>query len=187
MLLRDELFEITKEYTSGERIFKSFYSIKNDPKLLEEFIESQKPALQRSINNWIKAESGELLSEFTENTEGFNFKGNILVSHHSRYCPAFIHKHTFFEIIVMLSGSCINCIDDQEYLLTEGDICIIAPGEYHTLKDSNDSIIYNVLIKHYNFSDSFSSFLLQSNVLSCFFMQSLYSYNYQKFITFHTK
>ena len=103
------------------------------------------------------------------------------------YPPAFVHKHTFFEIIVVIAGSCVNCIDNQNHLLEEGDVCIIAPGEYHAIKDSKDSIIYNILIKHYNFSDTFSSFLLQSNVLSSFFMQVLYGEKGQNCITFHTK
>ncbi len=187
MQLRDELMELTNEYTDDEIIYKIFYDVKNNPKQLYEFINSQNPEFQASIENWIRAERGEVLKEFTENTLEFNFVNNIVVSRHSRYCPFFLHKHTFFEIIVIVSGSCINYIEGKEYVLSEGDICIVAPGEYHALKDSKDSVIYNILLKHYNFSETFNSFLLQNNVLSSFFMQSLYSDVYNKFITFHTK
>lgn len=187
MHLRNELFELTKECTSEEYIFKAYYNTKGDPKLFAEFVNRLSPKTQASVYNWIKAEKGELLTEFTENTDGFNFQSNIIVSRHSRYCPAFIHKHTFFEIVVILSGSCVNYINDQEVTLSEGDICIIAPGHYHALRDSKDAIIYNILIKHYNFSDTFHTFLLQNNPLSSFFMQALYADEYQKYILFHTK
>lgn len=181
------LVDMSKDMTKDELIFKEYYTAKNNPDLFAEFLGKQTPSLQMSMKYWLKTENGDILSELTENTKELDFVNNVIVHRHSRYCPAFVHKHTFFEIIVVIAGSCVNCIDNQNHLLEEGDVCIIAPGEYHAIKDSKDSIIYNILIKHYNFSDTFSSFLLQSNVLSSFFMQVLYGEKGQKCITFHTK
>lgn len=187
MIPRDTLLESINELTAEEVVFRDYYNSKNNPAEFAAFTSKQPPAVQSAIKVWLRAEKGEFLSELTENTKELRFTDNVVVYRHSRYCPAFIHKHTFFEIIFVVSGYCINYIQNQEYHLSPGDLCIIAPGEFHAIRNAEDSIIYNILIKHYNFSDIFSTFLLQSNVLSGFFLQVLYGGKYQKLITFHTE
>lgn len=48
-----------------------------------------------------------------------------------RYVPAFLHKHDFFEIIYVYSGTCRNYLDGKEIILGKGDIIIIPPFMRH--------------------------------------------------------
>ena len=71
--------------------------------------------------------------------------------------------------------------------MSDGDLCVISPGVYHALQETEGSHIFNILIKHYSLMETLSNFLLQKNALAGFFIQSLYMKNTKHYLSFHTK
>ncbi len=144
------------------------------------------------INKILKSESSEkvffLPDEFTDESQ---FKpdiySNIILSKHNRYTPRFRHKHTFFELIYVLSGHCQQEINDIVINLNKGDLCCVPPNMYHCLSVFNNSVIITILIKKQYFNEILFNFSSDDNVLSRFFMNSLYNKNFNHYLTFHTK
>jgi YesN/AraC family two-component response regulator len=48
--------------------------------------------------------------------------------------PYFRHAHHAYEIHYIEEGSCKLRVGEQQYLLQEGDLCLIAPNVYHSQK-----------------------------------------------------
>lgn len=185
MIQNKILKEHLTPYQESELMFKEVYAARKNPDTFRRYFALQTPEYQKTIKDWHMAEQGIILSEMTENLENVDFSDNVIVTRHGRYTPAFIHKHTFFEIIYVMEGSVINKINDTEILMKEGDICLLSPGVYHCLKETNDSLIINILLKHYVASSVLSSFLIQKNILSSFFIQALYMNRSNRYLLFH--
>ena len=187
MIQNQKLAALFQDLTDSELIFRELYFAKKDPDQLRRYLAALPRERQNLVREWLLAEKGVILSELTENLVEFDFVDNIIVTRHARYTPAFVHKHTFFEIVCVLEGSCINRIGDTQLFMNDGDLCIIPPGVFHALQETKDSHICNSLIKHYSLMETFSNFLLQKNVLASFFIQSLYMKNTGHYLSFHTE
>lgn len=187
MMQNEALKSYFTPYSRSELLFREVYFAKQDPEQLRALLASKPPKVQNSIKNWLLAEQGIILSEMTENLENVDFRDNIIVTRHDKYTPAFIHKHTFFEMIYVFEGSIINKIGETELVMKAGDFCLLPPGIYHCLKDTNDSIVINILLKHYVANTVLSGLLEQKNVLSGFFIQSLYMTSNNRYLLFHTQ
>ena len=59
------------------------------------------------------------------------------------------HKHTYFEILLIMKGKRFVKINGEEFLAKDGDIIIFFPGEVHEEKTLSKTISYLVL----NFGD----------------------------------
>lgn len=104
-----------------------------------------------------------------------------------RYMPAFLHKHDFFEIIYVYSGTCINYIDGRDVILSQGDIIIIPPYVRHaTLCKKEEDICINILIRSSTFDKVFFELLTFNNILSDFFGKVIYSKPHSTHLIFHT-
>lgn len=59
----------------------------------------------------------------------------------------YIHSHTFYELIFVNKGKCIQLIDDKKVILNQGDLCILSPQIMHAIMPSteNDVIIKIVI------------------------------------------
>lgn len=112
---------------------------------------------------------------------------DVLVSKHLRYSPCFIHTHSFFEVIYVANGSCINEISDQGINMKKGDLCILAPGTSHAISVFNDdSIVFNLLIKASTFESAFFGTLRNKDIISSFFSRALYSPTSESYLLFPT-
>ncbi len=111
---------------------------------------------------------------------------NVSIIKHPRYLPLFMHQHSFFEMLYVLSGSCIQVLEDTEQTLTEGDICILAPNVLHGLKVYDNSIVLNILVKYSTFSNIFQSSIRDKSQLSLFFSGNLFSKNKINYLLYHT-
>jgi YesN/AraC family two-component response regulator len=109
---------------------------------------------------------------------------NVLTSKHNRYTPAFKHKHAFFEMIYVYSGTLKQEVGLEEIHLKEGEICIIPPEVEHSIHVFDDSIIINILIRKSTFNDTFLEILSEENILSSFFTKILYTNVFNKYIIF---
>lgn len=56
----------------------------------------------------------------------------------------YIHSHTFYELIFVNKGKCIQLIDNQKVILNQGDLCILSPQIKHAIMPSTEK---DVIIK----------------------------------------
>ncbi|MGN0765952.1 MAG: helix-turn-helix domain-containing protein [Christensenellales bacterium] len=56
----------------------------------------------------------------------------------------YIHSHTFYELIFVNKGKCIQLIDDKKVILNQGDLCILSPQIKHAIMPSTEK---DVIIK----------------------------------------
>lgn len=104
-----------------------------------------------------------------------------------RYSYPLIHNHTFFEIIYVYRGSCINYIEDTSIEMKRGDFCFLAPDTMHTIVSvSDDDIIMNLILSRASFERFFLEMLREKNLLSDFFRRVLYDRAVTPFIIFPT-
>ena len=94
---------------------------------------------------------------------------------HVRYLPAILHSHAFLEIVCVLEGACTNYVQQQELHMKKGDICIIAPETEHAISAfSDDCILINIILRVSTFEKAFFGVLSENDILSDFFMRTLY-------------
>ena len=94
---------------------------------------------------------------------------------HVRYLPAILHSHAFLEIVCVLEGTCTNYVQKQELHMKKGDICIIAPETEHAISAfTDDCILINIILRVSTFEKAFFGVLSENDVLSDFFMRTLY-------------
>ncbi|MBP5169392.1 MAG: helix-turn-helix domain-containing protein [Oscillospiraceae bacterium] len=111
----------------------------------------------------------------------------IHVFKHNCYTPAIPHHHNFFEMFFVLDGHCIHKVGENTAVLHAGDLCLIQPKVTHSLDVNDESIIIDVLIRRATFRHYFYSILQGDNVLSNFFMSTLYSNPGIDYLLFHTQ
>lgn len=106
---------------------------------------------------------------------------------HLRYLPAILHTHSFLEVVCMVEGSCTNYVRRQELHMKKGDICIIAPETEHAISAfSDDCIIINIILRVSTFEKAFFGVLSDNDVLSDFFMRTLYHSKTNPYLYFRT-
>ena len=105
---------------------------------------------------------------------------------HNCYTPPIPHKHDFFELFYVLEGRCLHQVGDSNALLRTGDLGLIRPNVVHALDVSDESIVIDVLIRKATFRHYFYNILQGDNLLSNFFMSTLYSRQGIDYLIFHT-
>lgn len=104
-----------------------------------------------------------------------------------RYSYPLIHNHTFFEIVYVYRGSCINYIEETSIEMKQGDFCFLAPDTMHTIVSvSDEDIIMNLILSRESFERFFLEMLREKNLLSDFFRRVLYDRTVTPFIIFPT-
>lgn len=84
---------------------------------------------------------------------------DVSVVRHQRYLSLVPHSHEFIEMAVVFKGQCMNEVDGRKIAMSEGDICLIAPGAMHTLEVFDDStIVMNYLMRTSTFENDGSCF-----------------------------
>lgn len=112
---------------------------------------------------------------------------DIAVFSHLRYMPPHRHRHIFFEISYVLSGSCINYTDKEKLTLQKGDLYIIAPDTPHALwVCTDDTIVINILVRTSTFNQHFMNLLPDSNLIYHFFLKPLYQDTDLPYLLFKT-
>ena len=62
----------------------------------------------------------------------------------------YIHSHTFYEVIFVNKGKCIQLIDDKKVILNQGDLCILSPQTKHAIMPSTEKdVIIKIVIPTY--------------------------------------
>lgn len=110
---------------------------------------------------------------------------DMTVMPHQRYSPAFLHSHTFFEIVCVLNGTCRNIFASQTLDMKAGEICIIAPTAVHALSAfSDDCAIYNLVVKSSTFRKTFLDAIPQQGPLYAFFQRAMHQPGTESYLYF---
>ncbi len=108
---------------------------------------------------------------------------DVTVKSNLRYFQKPLHSHQFFEIIIVLEGSCVNHVAQKMITLHKGDICFIAPNTPHEFfVNSHDAIAYNVLVRTSTFQNTFANIYGKHDLISDFFTGNLYHKNHCPYI-----
>lgn len=184
----EELDNILMEYTEDELYYKNYFFSKQNPALYKSFIKNLDIEYIKARKLMItEANSMQNIDSVTEEGYFSSIKNNnISIVKHNRYTPVFTHKHDFFEMLYVYSGSFKQELAGDEVYLNAGDICIIPPGVYHSIHVFDDSVVINILIRKIAFSNTFLGLLSDENVLSSFFNKILFSENYSNYIIFRS-
>lgn len=184
----ENLEKLLLEYTEDEVFYKAYYEAKKDKYKLEEFLKNADRDFIKLKNILIPEIRGDIYfhndNQLTEE-DAFSVK-DIFISKHYRYTPEFTHSHIFFEVMYVLSGTCLQQINGEQVNLKSGDVCIVAPGVSHSLGVFDDSVIINILIKRSTFDSTFFELLKSDNVLSIFFTKILNNKSHNNYIVFNT-
>ncbi len=109
---------------------------------------------------------------------------DIFTTVHLPYLLPKPHTHNFFEVVYVYDGSCTFFFDSEEKFLRTGDLCILAPESIHYVKTSKDSLVLSINIRQSTFDKTFWGLLENNNLLTHFFMQSLYNRHTTNYLTF---
>ena len=89
---------------------------------------------------------------------------------------AILHNHDFFEILYVYSGSCSTLISGHEHELHSGDICLYNLQALHYVRKSKpEDVLFNIMVRKDLFQRSFLNLLTENDLLTDFFIQSIYS------------
>ncbi len=83
-----------------------------------------------------------------------NFK-DVFVIRHPRYTKSSLHKHNYFEINYVSSGSCKFTFENETKVLNKGQFCIISPFSEHDIVIDDDSTIFCIMLRKSTFNTSF--------------------------------
>ena len=129
----------------------------------------------------------ELLNSTLDEKFFFRTTFDTELYRHLRYLPVYWHSHSFFEIICVVDGNCTNYILEEELPMHAGDICIIAPSTQHAVGAFSDGcIIINIILRVSTFEKAFFGILADNDVLSDFFMRTLYHSKTHPYLFFRT-
>lgn len=118
----------------------------------------------------------------------FQVEQDISAIQHARYMPAITHTHDFFEVACVLSGTFTHFTGKQKMQLNSGDIVILAPDTEHSICTYQDgSILINILMRSSTFEQHFLRLLPDNDILSSFFVRSLYGSSDTPYLLFRTR
>ncbi len=183
--MREQKFPMNED----ELFYREYYKAAKDPKTLRHFLEKINPAVVVRRRLVVPEVFPDRISYNMKDDEYFLQSGgsNIFLSRHNRYTPAFLHKHSFFEIVYCMEGHCAQSIGMGRLELNPGDVSFLAPGTFHTMEVfDEDSLIFNILLRHGSFYEMFAPVLQRNNVISNFFTKGVHEGHRISYLLFHT-
>lgn len=183
-----ELDKFLREYTEDELYYKKYYLAKQNPDTYKAFMENLDIEYIKKLRLLIPGVDHGIDPSFMPEDLLFVEKKNhnVIALKHYRYTPEFNHRHSFFEMSYVYSGSFKQNISGDEIIFNEGDLYILPPNVEHSVGIYDDTILMNFLIRRSTFNDTFLEVLSEENILSAFFTKILYTKNYNNYIIFRT-
>lgn len=187
---REKLLQTLQEYTEKEKIYKKYYELRNAPAARKAYMAEIEPIVREQhllIFDFPFITHPELLTESDLYSHLSITKGsNVNIVRHLRYTPVFWHSHTFFSVLYVMTGQCGHEVGELDLPMKQGDIFFLPPYVKQTIKVFDDSIILNVHIRKDTFGDYFFNVIRSNNIISNFFISSLYSKNPIRGLLFQT-
>lgn len=85
-----------------------------------------------------------------------------------------MHRHNYFEISYVLSGSCTFLFEGETACLSAGDVCIVSPMSRHSLPLKPGCLSLAIAVRSSTFDSLFGRLLTQQDLVSMFFRKCLY-------------
>ncbi len=176
---RENLLQTLQEYTEKELIYKKYYELRNAPAAQKAYKAEIEPIVREKhllIFDFPFISHPELLTESDLYSHLSITKGsNVNIVRHLRYTPVFWHSHTFFTVLYVLTGQCGHKVGELNVPMKQGDVFFLPPYVKQTIEVFDDSIVLNIHIRKDTFGDYFFNVIRNSNIISNFFINSLYS------------
>ena len=180
-MTREELLRILDRY-SACGVYRELYRKK--PEAFGEPIRNWKEFCARFSEGGGKeeirlpAEPPTLIADFLTEAEYFTGQeqGEVSVVVNSRYCPAFLHRLEFIKVIYVFRGQCGFFFRGKRIEMTEGNVCIVAPGvEQAVFSCHDEDIVLNLLLRRSTFTETFPELLEsgESGVIADFFWKMI--------------
>ncbi len=169
--------------TDEEKILKQYRELKSSNSITDEFLYSLSSEMRNQIN-LIKNPIEITLYDSNAFVDTIQV---IKVEKHMRFSAACQHSHTFFELIYVMSGFCVNKIQEKVIRMNEGDICFLSPRIVHSLEVLDESIIINIMIRKSMMNETLFNISENSNILIKHFSEIMYAKNTKHYIFFYTK
>lgn len=184
-----ELLEEINQFNEDEILYKNFYDYQKSGKTYKDLIDHMGVSYDFYVKRITSDVEGGFLPTVISDDNFFRGedKNNIVITKHNRYTPVFSHKHELFELIYVLSGTCKQHIEHSTIELQEGQFCLVAPGSVHSISVFDESIILNILIRRNTFEDIFYNILKDTNAISTFFNNTLYTKNQNAYLPIDSK
>lgn len=178
----DAILDELKIYDHDEQMNKEYYMLKKENKSLSAFLAKY----QNETLNLQHLQHPERINKTPSEDTFILTDRNVSIIKHPRFYPVFHHKHLFFEIIYVVSGSCIQTFNNQTLHFSAGDLCIMAPEVTHAIEVFDNSIILNILIRKSTFLDIFINTVRDKTQISMFFLNNIYEKIKTPYLLFHT-
>lgn len=176
-----DLIRITQE----EAICRSYYRMTRElDRCTAEERQYRTARFQEVMSRNFPGQTGEPYV-MTEEIAGMT--GSIAVLKRSRYFPSVLYQHKNFEMFYIYSGQCTHICKGQEYLLKQGDFCLLEYGVPHCIVNHSDACIVLELTAKRELMDRLCARLFREDtVLSRFFKSALYEQTNYPMLVFHT-
>ncbi|MCD8216839.1 MAG: AraC family transcriptional regulator [Clostridiales bacterium] len=187
--LSESICQRIEKYDRLSELEQIFYNIHQQPspgerqKMLDFYMNSITDETVQKMFQGITGMSGSIPEEAF-----FHDNENIFINIHPRYMPASEHSHEFFEIMFMMRGQIQQSINGLTVSLSPGDICFVSPFASHNPEIyDEDTLLVNILLRKKTLQSTFSSCLLEQDVIATFFTRILCGKTYQPFLLWHTR
>lgn len=173
------------EYNNDELFYREYYNC-TDKEQINSLIErtGRSEIIKRRL--LVPEINADFLTPFDMGEGIFSTKGkrHICLSKHNRYTPEFLHSHTYFELIYVMSGSCKHTVSGQPTVLSQGSFCIVAPKVYHSIGVFDDSVVLNILVRKSTIETYYPLLLKSENTFSDFFINSIFAKEHAASLTY---
>lgn len=179
--LQSRLYNLNEE----ELFYQKYYYARQQEYSYQKFLATLDMKFVKE-HNLIISEYPETVPPVYEDYWIFDVGQPISALKHNCYTPAIAHSHTFFELTYVYDGNCEQEINGQSVHMRTGDFLIMPPGVRHSISVFNESIIIQIPVKKATLENIFFNFLRDDNILSMFFINSIYAQHVNDYIIFHS-
>lgn len=117
-------------------------------------------------------------------TDIFPTARDAFIIRHPRYTRPSTHTHNYFEINYVAQGTCTFVFEKTNRVLSEGELCIIAPSSEHDLVIDDDSTVFCIMLRKSTFDTTFFSLMSRKDLLSYFFRTILQDDSHANYLLF---
>lgn len=185
-MYRKSFLKLVKPLCETERIYKRLYELRDDPAACRAYMASIPRENIDDIALNVPDPMPRFPSLIREIDYYFAQDTDISIRKHNCYTPEFIHCHTYFEIVYVYEGSCVNTVGGIPLNMRTGDVCFITPGETHSIAVFDESIVINILVRASTFQKTFFHIIEQGDILSDYLCSCLSGSGKNRYMLIHT-
>jgi AraC-like DNA-binding protein/mannose-6-phosphate isomerase-like protein (cupin superfamily) len=185
-MYREAFLKTVGPLCESERIYKRMYELRDDAAGRRAFLDTIPRELIERLSLFVPEVTPEWLSTMPEVDYLFPKDADVSIKKHYCYTPEFSHSHTYFEILYVYRGSCVNKVGGIPLHMRTGDVCFITPGETHALAVFDESIVVNVLVRTSTFQKTFFHIMEEGDILSDYLCRCLSGSGKNRYLLIHT-